>query len=297
VHCDTGVPVCVSGKEHDVSVTRTDVEGSQLKSSSTQNVTTTSPNRKSMPVQLEAFGLDVCRCVSDQQVPRPPTETTSHRSTAARLGVSSTHSQVGQRSSGLGDTRRQTSRDPAVVSDKSSAIRSRRDLAATNSTNSAATRDRVRADDGRTTVGVTTRPTDDRRRTRATGRRHHSLTSLGSGDYVISATPPQAVTSSSQSVLRGDVIATFQHLSTSSPSSSFHSDDVRRQANSTVYPSSDKYIANNDQSHRANCLAPPTVPLPQTTVIDVVRRPVDMSTQTRSVLGLYTTVFKPTDGL
>jgi len=101
--------------------------------------------------------------------------------------------------------------------------------------------------------------------------------------------------SGASSVQRGDVTATSwgfprQRLSACSPSSSsfqqehYHqqsSDDDRQSAAySTSYVNSYKHITNNDQSYQRNNLVTRTVPLPQGTVVNVVRKPIERAAQT-----------------
>jgi len=266
-----------------------------------------------VPVELEAFGLDVCRCTSDRREGHQQM-TSNNRSEAVGTslpGTCSTQDEVRQRSSEVGETWRQRSPD------KSRARRSHHDFTTVDSASRGDEAGDIyrrkncdTADDVRRDLGVRAAPPTDDRKTRPTApRRHHSMTSLGNcrnrptdtwrdgsrpqPDDVISATPPQVVVTSSgqsgtTSVLRDDVAATSglhpQHHSARSSSSSSQrqrhrqssSDGVRHTAYSMSFANT-----NSDQSYPPNRFATTTVPLPQTTVIDVIRKPVDIATQTR----------------
>ena len=112
-------------------------------------------------------------------------------------------------------------------------------------------------------------------------RRHHSMTSLlathrntcprPQPDDVISATLTQAVTSSGG----GGQFSRLQGL---------QRQELQTTPDDTCCKTSLAKTIDSDQSRPAtNRLTTPTVPLPQTPVIDDVRKPVERSTQTRSV--------------
>ena len=178
---------------------RTQSHAQQSQFAAADGASTQDTVRMSVPVELEAFGLELCRCDPDtpqnHQVPRPLTELSLNESTsshAAQSGAGGAQDKVLVRSSEVGGPRRTMSSSEAAkvaVGESTAALRSRRELAAVNSAwrgdvvqcNTTTTSNRDAGADVRRGRGVATNravPSNDRDEPRtAAVRRRHSGTS------------------------------------------------------------------------------------------------------------------------